>query len=84
MVSSLQLISAMRKSTTRRHDSVVRGYQYVDRWEPTVGDKFTAEIEESIPRPILSGGKSVKVQRGIVGDALTESIGKNAVKCLLG
>ena len=55
---------------------------YVDRWEPAVGDKFNAEMEENIPRPIRIGGKSGK-RHCWPCYILAESIGKNAVQCLL-
>ena len=41
-------LSAMPKTRTRCADSVVRGYNvYMDKWDPSIGDKFNAEIEVS-------------------------------------
>ena len=38
----------MPKTRTRCADIVVRGYHvYMDKWDPTIGDKFNAEIEVS-------------------------------------
>ena len=44
----LTQLSAMPKTRTRCADNVVRGYNvYMDKWDPTIGNKFNGEIEVS-------------------------------------